>query len=75
MEPNGKYAHFFTIMITLFPLNTKLAAQEEFDKCRQAQTQNLEEYLDLKQKFYRMGYSNYGVENMDIFYKSMVQGL
>ena len=82
MEPNGKYAHFlradryaFTIMITLFPLNSKLAAQEEFEKCRQTQTQNLEEYLDLKQKFYRMGYSNYGEENREKFYKSTVQGL
>ena len=82
MEPNGKYAHFlradryaFTIMITLFPLNSKLAAQEEFEKCRQTQTQNLEEFLDLKQKFYRMGYSNYGEENREKFYKSTVQGL
>ena len=82
MEPNGKYAHFlkveryaFTIMITLFPLNSKLEAQAEFERCKQDQTQNLEEYVNQKQKFYRMGYSNYGEENLDIFYTSTVKGL
>ena len=82
MEPDGKYAHFlradryaFTFMITLFPYNSKLTAQEEFEKCRQSQTQNLEEFLDLKRKFYRMGYTNFGEENWERFYQSVVKGL
>ena len=82
MEPDGKYAHFlradryaFTFMITLFPYNSKLTAQEEFEKCRQSQTQNLEEYLDLKRKFYRMGYTNFGEDNWERFYQSVVKGL
>ena len=82
MEPDGRYAHFlradryaFTFMLTLFPFNSQLTAQEEFEKCRQSQTQNLEEYLDLKRKFYRMGYTNFGEENWERFYKSVVGGL
>ena len=82
MEPDGRYAHFlradryaFTFMITLFPYNSKLTAQEEFEKCRQSQTQNLEEFLDLKRKFYRMGYTNFGEENWERFYQSVVKGL
>ena len=82
MEPDGRYAHFlradryaFTFMLTLFPFNSQLTAQEEFEKCRQSRTQNLEEYLNLKRKFYRMGYTNFGEENWERFYKSVVGGL
>ena len=82
MEPNGVYTNFlkagryaYLIMLILFPPDSKIEVQAEFRQFKQTLGMNLQEYMDRKFRFYRMGYTHFGEENLELLYTSAVGGL